>query len=240
MPTSCRQARPKCSPQDRTRRDGPEPPRHPSSAAVHPHERFLRVHSLPASNRGERPTGALPQLSPHNETTFPKGHVRLQSCLRQMCLRRNTTMVPRFLIAAVCVGLGTQAALATGPACTTGCLSSCYDSEKICCPQLETKTIEKSSFEIECKDICIPAVRFPWSKCCEPRCGRVRTVRVLKKKTIKLEQCGYEWKIQGGCATGCGQCAACTKALAAPSQEPAPLPPAPAAEAFAPLEFNRR
>lgn len=74
-------------------------------------------------------------------------------------------------------------------------------------PKLEKK--KKHCWEIECVDICIPSICFPWTKkkecrtgCMEPRCGRVITVHRLKKKEYECDKCGYEWKMED-CPTCC-------------------------------------
>lgn len=90
--------------------------------------------------------------------------------------------------------------------------------EKFCCPEAEIVKTEKSCWNVEMKEICIPAIRFPWTKDCEVRCGKVRRVKVLKKRTHTVEQCGYKWNITG---QGTGLCRPC--------EATAPIPPAPAA-----------
>jgi hypothetical protein len=72
------------------------------------------------------------------------------------------------------------------------------------CRPVETMLKEKKHcWEVECKQICVPAARWPWEKCCEPRCGKVKTVKVLKKVEFECEKCGYKWEIHGaGCACG--------------------------------------
>jgi hypothetical protein len=72
-----------------------------------------------------------------------------------------------------------------------------------CQPVPTTLKETKHCWEVECKQICIPAARWPWEKCCEPRCGKVKTVKVLKKVNYECEKCGYKWEIHGvDCACG--------------------------------------
>lgn len=82
---------------------------------------------------------------------------------------------------------------------------------KICQPTPETIKVKKHCWEVECKDICIPHVKWPWQDCCAPpKCGKVRTVKVLKKVEYECEKCGYKWEVNSvGC--GCGACDSCIK-----------------------------
>jgi len=67
------------------------------------------------------------------------------------------------------------------------------------CQYCELKTkkveVEKSGFKIEQKEVCVPAVRYPWMKCNPPKRSRVRTVNVLKKHKSKGEKCEYKWSV---------------------------------------------
>jgi len=62
---------------------------------------------------------------------------------------------------------------------------------------LKTKKIEvdKKRFKVEQKEVCIPAVRLPWKRCCPPKKSRVRTVNVLKTEKYKGETCEYKWSV---------------------------------------------
>ena len=72
---------------------------------------------------------------------------------------------------------------------------------KICHPVPTVTKVKKHCFEVQCKDICIPGIKGPHRPCCEePPCGRVRTVKVLKKVEFECEQCGYKWDVP---AAGC-------------------------------------
>lgn len=103
---------------------------------------------------------------------------------------------------------------------------------KTCIAKPVTKKVKKTVFNVEKKDICIPKFRFPWqmkknnaatagcdSSCdssngacgksdcgCAPKCGRVITVKVLKKKSIECEKCGYEWEITTVESVPCDTC----------------------------------
>lgn len=82
---------------------------------------------------------------------------------------------------------------------------------KVCVPTPETIKEKKHCWEVECKDICIPHFKWPWESCCTPpKCGKVKTVKVLKKVEYECEKCGYKWNVMStGC--GCGECNNCTK-----------------------------
>lgn len=86
---------------------------------------------------------------------------------------------------------------------SVGCNAKCPSCRHICRAYPVTNKIKKSYFEVSCKQICIPAITFPWQKCCEPRCGKVITVKTLKKVSYSCERCGYKWKIE---PCGCGSC----------------------------------
>lgn len=128
----------------------------------------------------------------------------------------------------------------------------CPDSShKVCESVPVTKSVKKSCYEVECKEICIPAYRFSfsWGKHCSSKCaakdhkncgrdacarkhGRVKTVKVLKKVDGKVgEKCTYAWKIRDGkgCETKKGSSAAVTPA-AKPTVEANRLPAKAAAQ----------
>lgn len=102
------------------------------------------------------------------------------------------------------VALLTAVVLLPAPAATANdsghfaCCQSC--GRKVCCPEVKVKKETRQCWEVECKDVCIPAIRFPWMDCNELRCGRVRTVRVLKPVDYDVEKCEYQWKVL------CDQC----------------------------------
>jgi hypothetical protein len=79
---------------------------------------------------------------------------------------------------------------------------------KVCQPVPGTVKEKKHCWEVECKEICIPLARLPWEPCCAaPKCGKVKTVKVLKKIDYECEKCGYKWEVlSAGCAP-CGSCA---------------------------------
>lgn len=90
------------------------------------------------------------------------------------------------LAVAACVATGTAVADQFGcPACR-----SCGGA---CVLRVSPVVEEETCYEVECKDVCIPAIRFPWDSCRKPKCGRVRQVAVLKKEGRETKGCQYEW-----------------------------------------------
>ncbi len=99
-------------------------------------------------------------------------------------------------------------------ACPNGCRHVCprCGCEMVCRTYASMEKVKDGCWDVECKDVCIPAVRFPWQKCavnsscdglsCLPgKCGKVRTVQVLKRKDTEKDKCVYEHKVE--CACGC-------------------------------------
>lgn len=90
---------------------------------------------------------------------------------------------------------------------------------------------EQPCYDVECKDVCIPAVRFPWDSCRTPKCGRLRVVSRLKIDSRETRSCQYEWvpvcprcePLKAGASSG-------NHVPPAPI-EPSPKPPAPPAAA---------
>lgn len=88
------------------------------------------------------------------------------------------------------------------------CKVQCSACGKTCVPELVKTEKTNSCYNVACKDICIPKITFPWQKCCTPQCGKVISVRVLKKVEYKCPSCKYQWSVV---SSGCGECgtAAC-------------------------------
>ncbi len=119
-----------------------------------------------------------------------------------------------------------DAAAANGHRAHNGpCGTNCPRCHKYCQLEIVPTTVEKSCWEIECEEICIPAIRFPWEKCCEPKCGTVITVKKLKKVTYECPSCECVW------TPVCNTCGNCCGAPApgeiAPPPLGAPVPPVP-------------
>lgn len=82
-----------------------------------------------------------------------------------------------------------------------------YCQHKTCKLKVETETEKVSCFEVECKEICIPPITFPW-QCRPTSCGKVRTVHVLKPDSKEKQVCKYSWEI----VTICPSCSSSLKA----------------------------
>lgn len=135
------------------------------------------------------------------------------------------------LFAIAVLGVSAYCVSAKGVLPVYGGNSGCCSAKNLVCPQChcevttEEGKVTKHCYEIECEQICIPKVRIPWhllgqkfsrkSKCdtggCEtpdcspPPCGKVRTIRVLKKKEYECKVCKCKWTPvcnEGGCDTG--------------------------------------
>lgn len=115
-----------------------------------------------------------------------------------MSLNRRSALALLGALAGSVAGIGSLALAAHRRG---HCCPDC--GHKTCCPTPVTIKEKKHCFEVECKDVCIPAVKGPFAPCCEPPpCGRVRTVNVLKKVEYECERCGYKWHVstvQGCC-----------------------------------------
>jgi hypothetical protein len=72
---------------------------------------------------------------------------------------------------------------------------ACPGCGTVCCPRVERGSEKKHCWEVECEEICVPAIRWPWLPCCEPlKCGYTRTVRKLKKVEYECPVCKYTWE----------------------------------------------
>ena len=76
----------------------------------------------------------------------------------------------------------------------------------VCVLKAECVKDERVCFEVEQKLICIPKISLPWRKCekpccgdcasnCRHRCGKTRTIKVLKTKAYECDVCKYSWKV---------------------------------------------
>lgn len=86
--------------------------------------------------------------------------------------------------------------------------------EKVCVTFVSPATETRSCWDVECEEVCIPAVRCPWHACptadCDicsaaplPRYGKVRRVRKLKPVEYECDTCRYEHRIVCRCPN-CG------------------------------------
>lgn len=132
---------------------------------------------------------------------------------------------------------------------SNACGDGCGDCEE-CVLSVECGKKTKECFDVECKTICIPPVRFPWQKklgceacangcaggcaqsacadsacpngCCAPdRKAKTKVVRVLKKFEYECPAVKYIWKPLSKC------CA--PQPAPAPTPKAAPKPAAPKA-----------
>jgi hypothetical protein len=97
-------------------------------------------------------------------------------------------------LALLCLNCGLTASLLAGGRHRADCCPQC--DHCICQPTPITVKVPQHYWEIESKKICIPHVTWPWAPCCQPpKCGRVRTIHVLKKVPYECEKCGYKWEV---------------------------------------------
>jgi hypothetical protein len=89
-----------------------------------------------------------------------------------------------------------------------------------CSPVCVPITEKHHCYEVQCKTICIPKISCPWEKCCTPKCGRVKTVKVLKKVDYKCEKCGCKWELN------CVECCPHPQCLDIPAETQHAQPPA--------------
>ncbi|MBI83229.1 MAG: hypothetical protein CMJ81_08545 [Planctomycetaceae bacterium] len=117
-------------------------------------------------------------------------------------------------------------ALAPSLPAACDCCSSCPECGNRTCHAVPvTTSVTKICYEVERRQICIPQVCFPWhllsshsllgklcggcadadctssdDQCNNIRCGRVITVKVLKKVSYTCDSCGYAWEMDdAGC-----------------------------------------
>jgi hypothetical protein len=127
-------------------------------------------------------------------------------------------LLPFALLAAVPWFLGAPLLRGASDDCCEVECSRC--GESFCHPVPKEVTVSRHCWEIEWKQVCIPAVHRPWQRwfsrcdgcdnsdcdsCAKARCGRTRWVRVLKKRTYDTTKCGCEWVIEplcDGCTAG--------------------------------------
>ena len=126
------------------------------------------------------------------------------------------------------------------------CATRCCSYGKTCSPEIKATEVKHNCYCDTCKDICIPAVRFPWEDCCAPlRCGYVRSVKQLTKWEYKCASKEVKWNVvnsgcyngncNGHCNGACGSQACGSDANAAPSA-PQPLPASAINESLSPSD----
>ncbi len=75
---------------------------------------------------------------------------------------------------------------------------TCHEVTCPCCHhvcKLSSEIVKEKNYcwNVECKPICIPRVRFPWEKNCKPKCAKIKYVNVLEKREYECENCTYKW-----------------------------------------------
>jgi hypothetical protein len=93
------------------------------------------------------------------------------------------SLIPLLIISAVPI---------TATADQFGC-PHCHSCGRACVLKVAQVDSEEDCYEVECEEVCIPAVRFPWQSCHAPRCGRSRLVTKLKIESRPTKICEYEW-----------------------------------------------
>lgn len=139
-------------------------------------------------------------------------------------------------IAAIALTFGAVSiASAFGPVC-------CFCQQGRCQVEVDQKEVDVSGFDVECKTICIPPLRFPWE--CGPlkKCGKVRTVKILTTDKTQKTICTYDWSAitccpdcrakacrsgscghRGKCGAGCGE--SCCASNDVSNHEASPMMP---------------
>ncbi|HEX6987421.1 MAG TPA: hypothetical protein VF170_18730 [Planctomycetaceae bacterium] len=101
---------------------------------------------------------------------------------------------------------------------------------RACVLKVEQVDAEEDCYEVECEEVCIPAVTFPWESCRTPKCGRSRVVARLTEESRPTKECEYEWVL------ACPKCGRIEKngekngaaVPPAPKAPMSPMPPMPA------------
>ncbi len=90
-----------------------------------------------------------------------------------------------------------------------GCAIKCPHCRHVCKLTCEEVNEKKHCWQVECKPICIPRVKFPWEKCSDPpKCARLKYVYVLKKIEFECPSCKYVWHpVCKSCTEPCEKCA---------------------------------
>jgi hypothetical protein len=89
-----------------------------------------------------------------------------------------------------------------------GCHVQCPSCRSYCELKIEPGKEKKSCWEVECKPICIPQITFPWQKCSEPKCAKVKYIHVLKKHEYECDVCKHKWEaVCDKCGEGTGKSA---------------------------------
>ena len=111
-------------------------------------------------------------------------------------MNQNWHLPGAIVIAMLFVALnGFPAVISAGNRHGCHCCPECEHT--ICVPTPVTEKVSRHCWGVDCKVICIPAIKWPWQSCCEPpQCGRAKTVKVLKKVELECQKCGYQWDVK--------------------------------------------
>lgn len=84
--------------------------------------------------------------------------------------------------------------------CATRC--NCQRCQEVCSPMVYPTTEERSCWEVKCKKVCVPAVRFPWESGC---CAHCRLLDCLCR--LCCGSCSYAAygspRMAANCCDGC-------------------------------------
>ena len=83
----------------------------------------------------------------------------------------------------------------------------CPRCSEPCFPSVTTEAETRHCWDVECKTICIPRVRFPWEGgglkggkgicgCLPPKCGKAKCVKGLMKCEYECDVCKYKWEVE--------------------------------------------
>ena len=92
-----------------------------------------------------------------------------------------------------------------------------------CKVSIEEVKEKKTCFDVTCEPICIPKIHFPWEKCCEPKCARIKFVHVAKKVTYECKKC--KLKFEPVCIEPCDECTAAEHAVTHDQETTLPAAP---------------
>lgn len=102
---------------------------------------------------------------------------------------KTSAIVSCFLFVCGVASFAARADAAHGPHSQCFCCA-----QKVCQLTVTPATETTECFQVECEDVCIPPVMFPW-ECHPKKCGRVRTVRVLTTEERERRICEYDWDV---------------------------------------------
>jgi len=102
------------------------------------------------------------------------------------------------LLLAICGGTtasAQDACLETG-GCPPCCPPVCEPYKATCHPCWEHETEDDYCWQVEKDYVCIPPVKFPWQKCCELGCPRIRKINTLKIYEFERDFCRFKWNLK--------------------------------------------